>query len=232
MNLLFVLALPIQFLLGLIIGFSLDDKKGVIEAREIVLATLIFALLSAAAILLGPADLPSAGIIGILLAAWMAIWTGIVAGNILRQGLIKKIISSLVVDKVEDMVAVYLRTTTHYGYHGYTIYKRTMQHQQRELQGEIRKVINRLKSLQIDQGIIDKYTLLNDMCAQYVKLAEDIADNKEDKVLQHWLMLGDDLLKISQSTTHLAYKGVSNSLTRMWTPQIIRLYLKSNRVPL
>ncbi len=224
-----LMVVPVQFVMGLLIGLFMDDNDNTIT-NEFWVSTLVFILINLSTIIAGKSDAVSISTLIALGIGWIVMWCGLGVGNILRQELIKRITRTRTNNEIKLSLTSFLRAAQSYGYMGGTERTDIMNHHLAELQEAIAEVIMICKKINPNSTIDMEKTLstLSELAFDYAEVSEHIANvktnsDKRNELINEWIQFGDKLIDYLWDTLRTTEFVMHNNLRKLSTFSIIRI---------
>lgn len=225
-----LLTIPVQFVMGLLIGLLMDDREKAIGPNEFGVATLVFVLVHLTGSFIDGSHIMSVQMIIALCIGWIAMWGGLMTGNLLRFELIRKVIRDHVRDEIQIRLMSFLRAAQAYGYSGEEQKYHIMNERLAQLQESFAEVIT--VWTKINKGNVshmqDKMSILSELSHDYADLTKYIAtieattENK-NKLIEQWVNFSNELADRLWDTLRTMEVLLFNRLQQLSTLKIIRI---------
>jgi hypothetical protein len=224
-----LLAIPAEFLLGLILGFFLSDKQDGLTFDDIKLSLIAFLLVNAFVLWQYPAHK------GIIFAAltigWLAVNLGMLFGVITRRIMVRKVVSGLSKKDIQSSICDYIKTVRHYAY-GLVNDRGIVDMKNQGVREKLDLLCEQSLSLSEDKGTSERINQMTNLCDDYLSVAHEIKANEDTvnktQMLEYLSEKGDAIVDLSWNTLNHTENEVKAGLRKIGTTKVVRMSLKSH----
>lgn len=209
-----LLALPIQFVMGIIIGFFSDDDNK-ITWGEAILTTGVFVLVNGIAYVMNP-NFHNLSVLSWLFIGWLAVWFGLYTGNMLHSEVKRRILTpwfeSIAKKEIQIAISDFLKTATKCvsfkSYNDCDILSNKLI----TIESKINNLIIKFKKLDHIE-IVNRFEQINDLCLIYHELVQIlIKSDKDPEIMEEWYRLGSTLEYIARDSLNYAEGEIKNKI--------------------
>ncbi len=225
-----LILMPIEFVVGAIIGFFLCDKQEGLSIDEIKLGSIVFLIANAFVYYQNP-EMPGLTIVH-LIVSWIMLSIGLIVGEGFRLKIIRNVIQTIHKKDVQLSIANFIQAITRVTYCNINRDNRDLADASAKLDivyTQLDKLIDKARKLN-DQGLTDKFSSIKSLCSYYADYSKYVCSEpdslKRSEMMHNWVSIGEELSNLSWDTLNHAEENIKIHLQRSFSSNILAVKVK------